>query len=90
MAIEYQIDFTSTLPQKNTPRLNEVQNWLNYSLKEIGRGNIIVQIKPRVFVLNTFCAKNVYRRFFIHSPLRFFFLEKLFCSCSDRDNSRTT
>ena len=51
MALEYVVDFTSVLPQKHTPRLNEVQTWLNYSIKDIGRGNIIVQTKPGVFVL---------------------------------------
>lgn len=51
MTIEYEIDFTAVLPQKQTPRLNEIQTWLNCSVKDIGRGNIIVQIRPGLFIL---------------------------------------
>ena len=51
MTIEYTIDFTSVLTQKLTPRLNEVQTWLNCGVKDIGRGNIIVQTRPGIFLL---------------------------------------
>ena len=51
MTIEYTLDFTSVLPQKLTPRLNEVQTLLNCEVKDIGRGNIIIQIRPGIFVL---------------------------------------
>ena len=51
MSIEYTIDFTAVLPQKLTPRLNEVQTWLNCSVQDIGRGNIIIQIRPGIFIL---------------------------------------
>ena len=51
MTIEYTIDFTHALPQKLAPRLNEVQTWLNCNVTAIGRGNIIIQIRPGVFTL---------------------------------------
>ena len=51
MTIEYTIDFTPFLPQKQAPKLNEVQTWLNCNISDIGRGNIIIQNKPGVFIL---------------------------------------
>lgn len=49
--LEYTLDFTSVLPQKHTPRLNEVQTWLTCTVNELMMGNMVIQIKPGIFIL---------------------------------------
>ena len=54
MTIEYLIDFTSHVHQKLCPRLNEVQTWLNCTVVDLPRGNIILQNQPGRFTLKVF------------------------------------
>ena len=54
MTIEYLIDFTSHVHQQLCPRLNEVQTWLNCTVVDLPRGNIILQNQPGRFTLKVF------------------------------------
>ena len=51
MTIEYLLDFTAHLPQKQCPKLNEVQTVLNCSVTDLPRGNIIIQQQVGKFTL---------------------------------------
>ena len=51
MTIEYLLDFTAYLPQKQCPKLNEVQTLLNCSVTDLPRGNIIIQHQVGKFTL---------------------------------------
>ena len=51
MSIEYTLDFTAYLPQKQCPKLNEVQTLLNCSVTDLPRGNIIIQQQVGKFTL---------------------------------------
>jgi len=54
MTLDYIIDFTMALAQKQVPKLNEVQTLLNCSVTDLPRGNIIIQQRPGMFMLRVF------------------------------------
>ena len=51
MALEYTLDFTAHLAQKDCPRLNEVQTLLNCSVVNLPPGNMILQQQTGKFTL---------------------------------------
>ena len=51
MTLEFVLDFTSALPEKQVPKLMEVRTLLSCSVNDLPRGNLVIQQKPEVFVL---------------------------------------
>ena len=51
MMLEYLLDFTAYLVQKQCPKLHEVQTLLNCSVKDLPRGNMILQQQTGKYTL---------------------------------------
>jgi len=54
MTIDYLLDFTAYLPQKQCPRLHEVQTFLNCCVTDLPRGNMIIQQQFGKFLLKVY------------------------------------
>ena len=54
MALIYYLDFTAHIPQKQCPDRNELVRFLNQEVKDLPRGNILIEEKPGVFKVKVY------------------------------------
>ena len=54
MALVYYLDFTAHIAQKYAPNRNELVRFLNQEVKDLPRGNILIEEKPGVFKVKVY------------------------------------